>query len=116
VLTLPGLRRYLYAKSKKGARPRTIRSAFNPLRGLSSFLVDHGLLEEASAKTLSLPKLDAASRLTVTNEQISALFEACERQPTQRQVALYRAVLSVLCYAGLTTSIQCQPRRRWNTR
>ena len=48
---------------------------------------------------LTLPKKDAAIRLIVNDEDVAALFAACERQPTARQVALARAVLSVLATA-----------------
>lgn len=110
VLTLPVLRRYLYAKSKEQLRPRTLRSAFHPLRGLSAFLVTNGLLDEDNVKSITLPKLDAATRLTVTNGQVVSLFDACERQPTLRQITLYRAILAVLCYGGLRREELCDLR------
>lgn len=103
----PVLRRYQYDKAKSGVRPRTIHSAFHALRGLAVFLVETGALTENPTASLHLPKKDAAVRLTVTDEQVAALFEACERQRTSRQIALSRAVLAVLCYGGLRRSEAC---------
>lgn len=97
----PTLRRYLYGLSSKGRRPRTIRGAFHPIIGLGAFLVSNGILKENPAKALTMPKKDAAKRLLVTDEEVSALLQACERQKDPRQVALSRAMLSVLVYAGL---------------
>ena len=101
VLTVPTLRRYLYHLSGKGDRPRTIRGCFNAIRGLCTFLVNAGALTENPAAKVTLPKLDAAARLTVTDAEVAALFQACERQRTQREVALSRAVFSAMCYGGL---------------
>src|SRR5262249_33098732 len=98
---LPTLRRYLYHLSGNGLRPRTIRLAFNALRSFGRFLVENGALAENPAAEITLPKLDAAQRLIVTDADVAALFDACERQYAPRQVALCRAVLSVLCYGGL---------------
>lgn len=99
--TLPTLRRYQYHLSGKGDRPRTLRGCFNALRGFGKFLVNVGALPENPAANVILPKLDAARRLIVTDADVAALLEACERQRTQHQIALSRAVLSVLCYGGL---------------
>ncbi len=106
-LTLPVLRRYQYHKAKEGVRPRTMLSAFHALRGLCDFLVTNGLLDSNPAKQLIMPKKDAAIRLTVCDAEIVALFAASERQRTPRQVALSRAVLSILCYGGLRRSEVC---------
>ena len=100
-LTVPTLRRYVYFLSGKGDRPRTIRGVFNAIRGLCVFLVNAGALSENPAAKVTLPKLDAATRLTVNDSDVAALFEACERQRTQHEVALCRAVLSTMCYGGL---------------
>ena len=108
--TLPVLRRYQYHKSTNGARPRTVHSAFHSLRGLGEFLVANGALEENPARQVTLPKKDAAQRLTVTDADVSALFQACERVRTARQTALSRAVLSVLAYGGLRRSEICDLR------
>lgn len=101
------LRRYLYHLSGKGLRPRTIRGAFHPIRGLSVFLVEHGALEENPAASIGLPKKDAARRLTVSREEVLRLFDACERQPKPRQIALSRALLSVLVFGGLRRQELC---------
>jgi site-specific recombinase XerD len=106
-LTTPTLRRYLYALSSRGLRPRTVRGVFNAVRGLCEFLVEMGGLETNPATSIKLPKMDAAKRLTVSDEEIAGLLGACERQPKPRQIALSRAVLSVLIYAGLRRAETC---------
>lgn len=103
----PVLRRYQYAKSKAGVRPRTILSAFHSLRGLGEFLVTNGYLTVNPCSGLTMPKKDAAIRLIVTDADVAALLLACERQPAERQVALYRAVLAVLCYGALRREEVC---------
>lgn len=94
------LRRYLHSISG-GLRPRSIRSAFHPLRALSVYLVDMGSLTENPCDTIALPKKDAAHRLLVSDDEVAQLLLACVRQSDERQIALSRAVLSVLVYAGL---------------
>ena len=108
--TLPVLRRYQYHKAKAGVRPRTVHSAFHALRGMGEFLVANGLIETNPTRLLTMPKKDAAVRLEVTDADVAALLEACERQRTTRQIALSRAVLSVLCYGGLRRSEACDLR------
>ena len=67
---------------------------------MGEFLVANGLLDANPTKLLTMPKKDAAIRMTVIDSDVSALFDACERQRNPRQIALSRAVLSVLCYGG----------------
>lgn len=107
VLTLPTLRRYLYQMSGRGLRPRSINTAFHGVRGLCLFLVENGALTENPTSKLTMPKKDAVERRTVTDEEITLLLDACERQPNSRQIALYRALLSVLVYAGLRRAEVC---------
>jgi site-specific recombinase XerD len=106
-LTTPTLRRYLYSLSSRGLRPRTVRGVFNAIRGVCEFLVDAGGLESNPAASIKLPKMDAVQRQLVSDEEIKALLEACERQHKARQVALSRAVISVLVYAGLRRTETC---------
>jgi len=110
VFAVAVLRRYQYHKSREGCRPRSIHSAFHPLRGLGEFLVANGLIDENPTKKLTMPKKDAAQRLIVTDENVLALFDACEKQRTERQIALSRAVLSVFCYGGLRRDELCNLR------
>jgi len=98
---VPVLRRYQYFLSGMGLRPRSIRGRFHPIVGLGEFLVKNGALEMNPAKVLTLPKKDAARRLLVTDEEVLLLLQACERQRNPRQIALSRAMLSVLIFAGL---------------
>lgn len=106
-LNTPTLRRYLYAMSARGLRPRSIHTAFHGIKGLCAFLVEHGGLPAHPCATLTLPKKDAAECRTVSDEEITRLLEACERQSSPRQVALYRAVLSALVYGGLRRAECC---------
>lgn len=101
------LRRFLYYLSEKGLRPRTVRGYFHPLRSFGVFLVREGHLEENPAASVTLPKLDAAQRKTVSDEEIRLLMAACERQRNPARVALCRAVLAVLVYGGLRRQELC---------
>lgn len=106
-LTTPVLRRFMYFMSEKGLRPRSIRGVFHAVRGLCAFLVEMGAMEKNPSQSISMPKLDASQRQTVSEEEIILLMEACERQRSPRQVALCRAVLSVLVYGGLRRAELC---------
>lgn len=106
-LSVAVCRKYLYFLSKKGDRPRTVRGCFDALRSFCAYQVSTGVLVENVAAGVKPPKLDAAQRLLVTDADVAALFEACERQRSQRQVALSRAVLSLLCYAALRRMELC---------
>jgi len=101
VFTVPVLRRYQYTLSGKGYRPRTLHSVFYSLRSFGDFLVTSGVLTVNPVKSLTLPKNDAARRLTVSEEEIEALLEACERQRTPQGVAFSRAMLMVFIFCGL---------------
>ena len=95
------LRRYLYHLSGRGPRPRTIRGAFHAVRGLGRFLTDAGALKENPTRPLTMPKLDAAQRLTVTDEELSAVLAACDRIADARRSAMAKAILSAFVFAGL---------------
>lgn len=110
VFTLPVLRRYQYHKAKEGVKARTVHSAFYALKGMGEYLVTNGFLTENPCKQLTLPKKGAALRLEVTDAHVIALFDACERQTTPRQMALSRAIVSVLAYGGLRRTECCDLR------
>ena len=98
---LPTLRRYLYFHSERGLRPRSLRGRFCPIKALAAFLVANGALKDDPTAGLTLPKLDPAQRLTISPDEVRALWEGVERLPNARRVALARALLSVLVFAGL---------------
>lgn len=106
----PVCRRFLYYLSGKGLRPRSIRSYFHPLKGFGEFLIRNGVLTDNPAKTVTLPKKDAALRKTITDEEIALLLDACRRHRSPRRVALCRAVLCVLVYGALRRSELCDLR------
>ncbi|HZO87750.1 MAG TPA: tyrosine-type recombinase/integrase [Chthonomonadaceae bacterium] len=98
----PVLRKFLYYLSgERKQRPRTIRGAFLPLKGLARFLLSNGVLVENPVASIQLPKKDAAVRLTVSDEEVRALLDGCEKQRNPKQVALARALFHVLIYGGL---------------
>ncbi len=100
VFTLPVLRRYLYAESARGLRPRTIRGMFHPLRSLGDYMVEHGLLTENPVRMLTLPKKDAPDRKYVSDQELALMMTAIERLPDPRKVAFLRALFSVLINCG----------------
>ncbi|HLJ57691.1 MAG TPA: tyrosine-type recombinase/integrase [Chthonomonadaceae bacterium] len=107
VLTTPMLRRYLHWLVERRLRPRTIKGKLVCIKSMCGYLVDNGLLTTNPVNALTLPKLDAAERKTITDAQIALLFEACEKLSSLRQVALSRAVFTVLAYAGLRRAEAC---------
>jgi len=96
----PVLRRYLYAESTRGLRPRTLRGLFNPLVGLGDFLVAQGLLPDNPARTIVMPKVDAAERKLSLDRDLTALMTALELQADQRKLSFERALFSVLINCG----------------
>ncbi len=107
VFTTGILRQYQYSKAKSDLKARTIHSAFYPLRGLGQFLVAARVLDANPTQTLQLPKKGAAERLLVTDAEVAALLDACERQRTPRQIALCRAVLCLLAFGALRRDELC---------
>ena len=87
------LRAYQYALAKRGLRPRTIRSAFHPIKGLCQHLVTHGVLQDDISKTITLPKKDAALRLTITQDQIIAMLMPPKRIHPKRKQVLGKAMI-----------------------
>lgn len=104
------LRRFLYYLQSQSLRPRSIRGYFHALRGLGEFLTVHGLIPQNHAKSISMPKKDAAIRETISNEEVAAMLEACERIHNPRRRALCRAVLGVLIFGGLRRIEVCELR------
>jgi site-specific recombinase XerD len=105
-LSVTILRKYLYSLSGAKLRPRTLRAAFHPLRGLCAFLVREGYLAESAnpMKRLNLPKKDAARRQVVEDTEVVALFDAAEKQLDPYDVAFSSAILATLCYTGIRAS------------
>jgi site-specific recombinase XerD len=58
-------------------------------------------LEQNPAVEVRLPKMDAAKRLTVTDEDLVKLLEATERQRSDFRCVRDRAVLSIFIFCGL---------------
>jgi len=95
------IRRYVYARSGRNLRPRTVRSAMNAVRALFAYLVQVGAVSENPALEVRMPKNDAATRLIVSDEDLTKLLAAAERQHSDFYSLRDRAVLSVLIFCGL---------------
>ena len=95
------LKRYLYHISNLNLRPRSIRGAFWPLKGLGKRLELLRAVKEDPVKDIILPKRDAAVRLTISDEEVQGLLAACEKQRDRVKASQDRAILCVFCYAGL---------------
>lgn len=95
------IRRYSYSMSSRGLRPRTIRGVLHALRALFKYLHDQGAISSNPALEVRLPKKDAATRLTVGDEDLIRLLEATGRQRTDFRCVRDRAILSVLIFCGL---------------
>lgn len=100
-LTTGNLRRWLYHKSGDGVRPRTIRGLFFPLRGLVKFLRENGALKADVMVGITLPKLDAPIRHTVSDQECGLLLAACDRIRDKRRGAMARGLLHCLIFCGV---------------
>jgi site-specific recombinase XerD len=97
-------RKYMYYLDGLGLRPRTRLHLFLPLRGLYRMLTDHGAVEKNAFLEVRLPKKDAAQRLLVSDDELSALLEAATRQPDPLRAARDQAVFAMMVYCGLRRS------------
>jgi site-specific recombinase XerD len=93
--------RYTYSRSGQGLRPRSIRGVMNALRTLYAYLVQMGAVTANPALEVKIPKLDAAERLLVGDEELMKLLAATEQQRQQFRVLRDKALLSVLIFCGL---------------
>jgi site-specific recombinase XerD len=95
------VRSYLYDLSRQGLRPRSLRGALYPVRGLFRLAMERGWVEQDPSRAVKLPKKDAAVRPTISDDELEQLLKGCEREPDAVRRAMIRAVLAVLVYAGL---------------
>lgn len=100
-LTTANLRRWLYHKSGDGVRPRTIRGLFFPLRGLVKFLRENGAIQADVMVGITLPRLDAPIRHTVSDQECGLLLAACDRIRDKRRGAMARGLLHCLIFCGV---------------
>jgi site-specific recombinase XerD len=98
------LRRYHFWVVGQNLRPRTIRGKLNALRALFGYLTAQGVIAENPALVIKLPRLDAAERLLVSDDDLQRLLEAAERQRTDFRCVRDRALLSVLIFGALRRS------------
>lgn len=92
---------YYYCREERNHRPRTVRGAFAPLLSFGDYLVLQKVVERNPAQGVVLPKKDAAERIVVSDVQVMALWDACDRIYPPRRSALARGVLACFAYAGL---------------
>jgi site-specific recombinase XerD len=100
-VSTPLCRRFLQYLSGKGLRPRTTRSYFHALRALGAYAIQVGLSTEDPIRAVSMPRKDAAGRLTISDDEIRLLLEAVERDRNPKRLAQRRAVLYVGIYGAL---------------
>jgi len=62
------------------------------------------VLDENPTQKLTMPKKGSAERETVCDKEVESLFDACERMPTDWEMARARCLVSLLCYTGLRVS------------
>jgi site-specific recombinase XerD len=98
-MTTPMLRRYLYSLQK--LRPRTVRGAFHPIRGIAKFLVEQGVLTTDVSKGITLPKKDAAVRLTVSDDEVTKILDQALLSAHGEKALMRRAVIAALAFGGL---------------
>ena len=104
------LRNYRKCLDASGRRPRTILGAFHPIKGMCVRLKEQKILRRNPMDGVTLPGKDAATRVKVTDDQVSALLGAVERQLNPDKVALSRALLSTLIYTGIRAQELCDLR------
>jgi len=100
-ITTDDVRSYLYTLSRQGLRPRTLRTAMYPLRGLFAMAMARGYRPDNPARAVKLPKKDAAIRETVSDEELEQLLAGCERTTDPVRRSMLKALLSVLIFAGV---------------
>ncbi len=100
-LNEPSLQQHKLKMVDAGNRPRTVRGRFHGLIALCEWLSGKDgpkLLAGNPAKSISLPRLDAADRELCDDDQIDALLAACDNLPTARRAALAKAIVSVFAF------------------
>jgi integrase/recombinase XerC len=100
-ITTELIRRFSYSLSARKLRPRTIRSAMGAVRALFPYLVAQGALRYDLSRKVTLPKLDAAERRLVDDDDLQKLLEAAGRQLSVFRCTRDRGMLAVLIYCGL---------------
>lgn len=99
------IRQYLVSlTAQNNLRPRTVRNRICPLRSMGTYLVSQAILTENPAKSLTLPKKDAATRHVVSDDDLAKLLEGVERQKAGKRLALERAMLYTLAFSGVRWS------------
>lgn len=100
----PLLRAYIRELSEGGRRPRTVRAAVIPVRSLFNYLVETRGLVSSPVHAVRLPKKDAAQRPHVSDAELGALVEGCDRMADPVRSLMARALLLVLITTGVRRS------------
>ena len=101
------VKRYFYAVSNNGLRPRTIHGYMIPIRSLGTYLLELKAITENPTANIQLPKKDAAIRREATEDELLLLLEHVDRQRDKKRAALQKAVLAVLTFCGLRRAELC---------
>ena len=102
VFTVSLVKEYLYHLSgDTKLRPRTIRNRICPFRSFGTWCVEEGIYASSPAEEIKTPKLGAAQRSAVSEDELQGLMDAVELQASARRVALDRAMLYTLVMAGV---------------
>lgn len=87
--------------SERRNKPRTTYQHLSRLRRFGDWLVERGYVPSNPAREVTMPKLGATERATVTDTEVKALLAGCELLYPPRHAALCRAILACMVYAGL---------------
>ena len=88
-------------KGRVGLRPRTINSHFAALRALGRWLCDTKRAKTNPAADVTTPRLDESQQAILSEGEVNALLDACDRLYPHRYRLLATAVMSVFLCTGL---------------
>lgn len=89
---------------EKGVCSQTLRGNLECIRALFTYLVEYGYVKDSPAHRIPLPKKNPPKRELVSDEEVIAMFSACQLLRPELRAKMGRAVLSLYCYAGLRTN------------
>lgn len=100
-LSVPLLRKFIRELNRDNLKGRTVRGALHALRGLGAHLFRENVIDRDCTRDIQMPPKGAAEQHTPSDEEVSEMLNACERQTNERMIAFDRAVLTSLLYTGI---------------
>jgi integrase len=82
-ITLNDLQSIVNTMLKKGMAPRTTQSIKQIMRPLFKYFADKGLLQGNPAALIQIPKFDNTVQLSITDEEITSLYQAIQEYPIE---------------------------------